>query len=315
MSSINTNTSAMNALSTLRSINKDLESTQSRISTGLKVESGKDNAAYFSISETMEGDSSAYSSINEGLTLTKNSIATARLGAETIQDLAQDFLDKISFAQGAEGGQTEIENDLNELVKQMETTLSQSTFNGDDMLAAGDYGSAAGVITGAAVASATGVLTLGTNSNSAAGATRDVVTGISRAGGTFGTTSIEVSEHDLATLVDGFKTLATGFAAAANNASTGAAFLAGALSSAESVLGLTTDIATKLGQSEQSIENQQEFLTAVVDNIDSGIGAMIDADMEEEAARLQALQVQQQLATQSLSIANSSPQNILSLFQ
>ncbi|MCA0994913.1 flagellin [Alloyangia pacifica] len=313
MSSINTNTSAMNALSTLRSINKDLESTQSRISTGLKVESGKDNAAYFSISETMEGDSSAYSSINEGLTLTKNSIATARLGAETIQDLAQDFLDKISFAQGAEGGQTEIENDLNELVKQMETTLSQSTFNGDDMLAAGDYGTAN--ISGAGVVSTTGVLTLGTNSNSAAGATRDVVTGISRAGGTFGTTSIEVSEHDLAVLVDGFKQLATGFAAAADNSASGAAFLAGALSSAESVLGLTTDIATKLGQSEQSIENQQEFLTAVVDNIDSGIGAMIDADMEEEAARLQALQVQQQLATQSLSIANSSPQNILSLFQ
>ncbi|ANT63184.1 flagellar protein (plasmid) [Salipiger sp. CCB-MM3] len=310
MSSINTNTSAMNALSTLRSINKDLESTQSRISTGLKVESGKDNAAYFSISETMEGDSSAYSSINEGLTLTKNSIATARLGAETIQDLAQDFLDKISFAQGAEGGQTEIENDLNELVKQMETTLSQSTFNGDDMLAAGDY---ATNISGASATA--GVLALGTNANSAAGATRDVVTGISRAGGSFGTTSIEVSEHDLAVLVDGFKTLATGFATAANNASTGATFLANALSSAESVLGLTTDIATKLGQSEQSIENQQEFLTAVVDNIDSGIGAMIDADMEEEAARLQALQVQQQLATQSLSIANSSPQNILSLFQ
>ncbi|NDW00975.1 flagellin [Salipiger sp. PrR002] len=312
MSSINTNTSAMNALSTLRSINKDLESTQSRISTGLKVESGKDNAAYFSISETMQGDSSAYSSINEGLTLTKNSVATARLGAETIQDLAQQFLDKISFAQGAEGGQTEIENDLNELVKQMETTLSQSTFNGDDMLAAGDYGTAA--ITGAAVVATTGVLSLSTNFTTASGS-RDVVTGISRAGGTFGTTTISVSEHDLASLVDGFKTLATGFAAAADNSATGAAFLAGALSSAESVLGLTTDIATKLGQSEQSIENQQEFLTAVVDNIDSGIGAMIDADMEEEAARLQALQVQQQLATQSLSIANSSPQNILSLFQ
>ena len=74
MSSINTNASAMSALSTLRQINSNLESTQGRISTGLKVESGKDNAAYFQISETMKGDSSVYASINEGLTLTKNSV-------------------------------------------------------------------------------------------------------------------------------------------------------------------------------------------------------------------------------------------------
>ena len=59
----------------------------------------------------------------------------------------------------------------------------------------------------------------------------------------------------------------------------------------------------------------QEFLSSVVDNIDAGVGSMIDANMEEEAARLQALQVQQQLATQSLSIANQAPQNILSLFR
>ncbi len=60
---------------------------------------------------------------------------------------------------------------------------------------------------------------------------------------------------------------------------------------------------------------QKEFLNALTDRIDTGVGSMIDADMESEAARLQALQVQQQLATQSLSIANQAPQNILSLFR
>ncbi|WP_353475743.1 flagellin (plasmid) [Salipiger sp. H15] len=317
MSSINTNTSAMNALSTLRQINKDLENTQGRISTGLSVQSGKDNAAYFSISETMSGDSSTYNSINEGLTLTKNSIATARLGAETIQDLAQQFLEKVSFAQGATGGQDEIEADLAELVKQMETTLSQSTFNGDDMLGAGSY---AGVSAGS-VSATTGALTSGINhaattaTGATVGVTRDVVTGISRAGGAYATTEIAVDTHDVATLVANFKTIATSFGSNASSGSFGAAFLAGALTATESQLSAVTDIATKLGQSEKSIENQQDFLNKVVDNIDAGVGAMIDADMEEEAARLQALQVQQQLATQSLSIANSSPQNILSLFQ
>uniref|UniRef100_UPI003A972AD6 flagellin n=1 Tax=Salipiger sp. TaxID=2078585 RepID=UPI003A972AD6 len=260
------------------------------------------------ISETMKGDSSVYASINEGLTLTKNSVATARLGAETINELGQQFLDKVAFAQGATGGQAEIENDLNELVKQMTTTLEQSTFNGDDMLAAG---AAAG--TPAAVAAATGVLTSAGDSGGAAPTDRNVVTGISRAG-TYKTTSITVGTHDMQKQVANFAAIATGFAANAE-AATGEAFLAGVLASTEGVAGGVTDIATKLGQSEKSLENQQQFLSSVVDNIDAGVGSMIDANMEEEAARLQALQVQQQLATQSLSIANQAPQNILSLFR
>jgi flagellin len=56
-------------------------------------------------------------------------------------------------------------------------------------------------------------------------------------------------------------------------------------------------------------------VTSLVDSLKSGIGSMVDANMEEASARLQALQVQQQLATQSLSIANQAPQNILALFR
>lgn len=70
-----------------------------------------------------------------------------------------------------------------------------------------------------------------------------------------------------------------------------------------------------MGVAEKSLETQQDFLTKLTDTLDSGVGAMVDANMEEEAARLQALQVQQQLASQSLSIANQAPQNILSLFR
>ena len=313
MTSILNNTSAMNALSALRNVNNNLETSQDRISSGLKVGSAKDNAAYFQISETMKGDSSAYSSINEGLSLTKNSVSTARLGAETIQDLSQQFLDKMAFAQGATGGHGEIENDLLELVKQMETTLSQSTFNGDDMLGAGSY--AAGSVASSAVDGATGVLTVGVNGDATVGVARNVVTGITRAGGTYDTTDIVVNTYDMAELVTDFKTMATGFAASAETVATGEAFLAGALASTEGIVDKVTNIATKLGQAEKSIEGQQEFLTSLTDTLDSGVSSMIDADMEEEAARLQAYQVQQQLATQSLSIANQQPQNILSLFQ
>ena len=73
--------------------------------------------------------------------------------------------------------------------------------------------------------------------------------------------------------------------------------------------------AAALGASAKRISDQGDFVSKVTDAMVSGIGALVDTDMEEASARLQALQVQQQLATQSLSIANQAPQSILSLFR
>lgn len=313
MTSLITNSSAMNALNALRNVNSELGTTQSRISSGLRITSGKDNAAYFQISETMKGDSGSLSAINEGLTLTKNSIATARLGAESFQDLAGQFVERVAFAQGAKGGFAEIGNDLNELVKQMEVTIKQSTFNGDNMVNAG------GTVAAASVVGTTGVLT--ESATAVAAKTRNVVTGVSRAG-SFGVTTTEVKTVDLTHMLASFKALSTGFAANAGavteaTAGTpdGEVFLAGALKSSESVLKKATDAATQLGLSEKTIDEQQKFLGKLTDNIDTGVGSMIDANMEEEAARLQALQTQQQLATQALSIANQAPSSIMSLFR
>jgi flagellin len=307
MSSINTNMAAMNALSTLRNINNNMTETQSRISTGLKVQSGKDNAAYFAISETMKGDSGAYKAINEGLTLAKNSVGTARLGAETFVGLANQFMERVAFAQAQGTDLAKIEDELGEIVKSMTTTIQQATFNGDDMVnAAGAAG-----VTASTIDATTGAVTPTGETIS----TREVVTGVTRAGGTFATTSIEVDTVDLTAVLADFSAIATGFDANGSDATNGEAFLSGALASAEAALGRAVDTATQLGSAEKSLETQQEFLNELTDNIDAGVGAMVDANMEEEAARLQALQVQQQLATQSLSIANQNPQNILSLFR
>ena len=91
--------------------------------------------------------------------------------------------------------------------------------------------------------------------------------------------------------------------------------LAADLVTAEGQLQNAISASTSLGVAEKSIEDQQNFISSLTDTIDSGIGSMVDANMEEEAAKLQAYQVQQQLATQSLAIANQSPGNILSLFR
>ncbi|WP_341212210.1 flagellin [uncultured Limimaricola sp.] len=317
MSSILTNNSAMSALSTLRNINTSLNSTQDRISSGLKVSSGKDNAAYFAISETMKGDSGMTKAVNESLTLTKNSVATARLGAEQFSDLAMEFRDKVAFAQENKGGLDEIESDLTRLVADMAAILSQSTFNGDDLVNAGGKRTDGGAPAAATISATTGAITAATSpTGSGAAAPREVITGISRnTAGTLQTTKITVAPVDLNAQREKFALIATNFKTNASNATTGDAFLAGVLTEADGATKATVDAATSLGQSEKSIERQQEFLTKLSDNLDSGVGAMVDANMEEEAARLQALQVQQQLASQSLSIANQAPQNILSLFR
>ncbi len=96
--------------------------------------------------------------------------------------------------------------------------------------------------------------------------------------------------------------------------STGAGATA-ALAAVESLIDTSIDASAAFGSSQGRIETQKAFISNLADSFKSGIGSLVDADMEETSARLQALQVQQQLATQSLSIANQAPQSILSLFR
>ncbi|MCF7698854.1 flagellin [Loktanella sp. M215] len=88
-----------------------------------------------------------------------------------------------------------------------------------------------------------------------------------------------------------------------------------ALAAFESLAQTAIDAAASFGSAEGRIEIQSNFISSLSDSLKSGIGALVDANMEEASARLQALQVQQQLGVQSLSIANQAPQSILSLFR
>ncbi|KQW31731.1 flagellin [Rhizobium sp. Root274] len=76
-----------------------------------------------------------------------------------------------------------------------------------------------------------------------------------------------------------------------------------------------TSAAAAIGSISSRIETQTEFVASLSDSIDSGVGRLVDADMNEESTRLKALQTQQQLAISSLSIANSSSESVLSLFR
>ncbi|MEL6642531.1 MAG: flagellin [Pseudomonadota bacterium] len=88
-----------------------------------------------------------------------------------------------------------------------------------------------------------------------------------------------------------------------------------ALSNIETLIDTAIDSAASFGSAQGRIELQSDFISKLTDSLKAGIGSLVDADMEEASARLQALQVQQQLGIQSLSIANQAPQSILSLFR
>lgn len=90
---------------------------------------------------------------------------------------------------------------------------------------------------------------------------------------------------------------------------------AAALGNIESMIQTSINAAADFGSTQKRIDTQAGFVSSLTDSLKTGIGSMVDADMEEASARLQALQVQQQLGVQSLSIANQSPQSILSLFR
>ncbi len=290
MSSILTNNSAMNALTTLRNVNSNLNDTQNRISTGMKVNSAKDNASYFSISETMKSESGMNKAVGEGLTLSKNSVATARLGAETLVDLAQQFVDRVAFAQTEGVNKADIQKELESLSAQMSNAVKQSSFNGQNLISDAGNGSTAT-------------------------SARTVVSGVSRNGATLETTNINFTTTNLETVVTGPGAAASDDSFANIDVSDATTTMAAKLTAANAFLTAATGAATDLGIAEKQIETQQDFLSNLTDRLDSGVGSMVDADMEEEAARLQSLQVQQQLSTQSLSIANQAPQNILSLFR
>lgn len=90
---------------------------------------------------------------------------------------------------------------------------------------------------------------------------------------------------------------------------------AGALASIDTLIAKATDATAAFGSVESRISTQSDFITKLSSAVKDGIGSLVDANMEEASARLQALQTQQQLGIQALSIANQQPQNILSLFR
>jgi flagellin len=100
-----------------------------------------------------------------------------------------------------------------------------------------------------------------------------------------------------------------------SNSTTDVSVLETMIQGVDSQIGKLTEAATNLGSVTSRIDLQKDFAKSLIDTLEGGISQLVDADMNEESTRLQALQVKQQLGIQALSIANASSQSILRLFQ
>ncbi|MFU8776698.1 MAG: flagellin [Roseovarius sp.] len=275
MSSILTNNSAMVALQTLQSVNSNLAKTQDMISTGKAVATAKDNSAIFAISKVMESDVSGFKAVSDALSLGESTVAVASAGAEQITNLLNEIKQKVVAATGENVDHGKIQNDVDELVNQVNSIIGASQFNGANLL------------------------------NTAGNAGISVLSSLDRdASGTVTASNITVASVDFEANLD-LSDIDVSTSIAADTS----------LAAIEAHIQTAVDGAAALGASAKRISDQNDFVSKVTDAMKSGIGALVDANLEEASARLQALQVQQQLATQSLSIANQAPQAILSLFR
>ena len=280
MSSILTNNGAMVALQTLQMINKNLNTVQDQISTGKEIARAKDGSAIWATSKVMEADVAGFKAIQDSLAVGEATVSVASAGAEQIVEILNEMRELAVAATSETADFTKIDAELEEKEAQILSVIGASQFNGVNLLA--------------------------TDPDGAGGAGLTVLSSLDRVGAAAPVvTTFTVATVDFEANLDVASRTAVADSASAQTA----------LGEIEAYLQTAVVGAAGLGASAKRIEGQGEFITKLTDAMKSGIGALVDADMEEASARLQALQTQQQLGVQALSIANQAPQTILSLFR
>jgi flagellin len=273
--SVNTNKSALIALQQLTATNERLSDVQSRINTGLRVANAKDSASIYAIAQKQRADFNSLSAVKMSLDRA-TSIADVALTAGTqISDILIQMREKVVGA--AEGSATDqTRKAFNDEYQTLLSAISQFASS-----AAFD---GVGLLSGMFTAEL----------NFLANADGDSYIRLMPQNFTISGPVINLA----GTTLTGSTTT-----------------ILGVRSALDIAISNVTSALAELGAQAKQIEKHVTFVTKLQDVLETGIGNLVDADIAKESARLQALQVQQQLGAQALSIANSQPQVILKLFQ
>ena len=328
MASIMTNASALTALQSLNATNKNLETTQGRISTGYRVAEASDNAAYWSIATTMRSDNKALGTVQDALGLGASKLDTAYTGMNKAIDTVNEIKVKLVAATGAtDQDKAKIQTEVKALQDQLKSYSDAATFSGTNMLSVNSGATATTAadvkIVSAFNRTAAGVASISTidvkvediklyESGAAAGVNKGILDSNRTAAGAeqAAANAVMLGTYDVADTFTVSPLQLTDGTLFANDQQIGQM-----LGVVESAIKDMTTAATNLGAAKQRVDLQKTFTQSLSDSIDRGVGQLVDADMNKESTRLQALQVQQQLGIQALSIANGNAQGILSLFR
>ena len=272
--SVHTNTSAMIALQNLNKTNTDMSEVQNRINTGLKVSGAKDNSSVFAVAQGMRSDVGALGSVQSSLDRAVSIGDVAVAAGESISDLLIEMREKATAA---------MDPSIDTFARQAYDSDFKSLLDQVDVILSNAEFDGANLLNGS--------LSGGIEFLADADATRAV---------TLGAQDMSVS-GSIITL--------------SSSASLGSASLAGdVVSTIQTSLDNVNQALADLGSDLKKMEAHRTFVGKLMDSLNEGVGNLVDADMAKESAKLQALQVKQQLGVQALSIANSEPQIILSLF-
>lgn len=276
LNSINTNVGAMYALQNLNLTNFQLEQTQTRLNTGKKISSAKDNGAVWAIAQNQRSDVSALDVVTDSLNRGRSSLDVAMSAGASISDLLNQMKAKALAASDITldaPSRSALNEEFKSLRDQISKTISNATFNGTNLLK-----TAASSLY--ALADATGASKLTAQAQ---------IMGLGAAG-----TVISIA------------------ATASFNTATTAVAMLTALE--QSIVNVNSAVA-RLGTMAKAFDQHATFVAKLADAMTAGIGNMVDTDVAKESATLQALQTKQQLGIQALSIANQAPQSVLSLFK
>jgi len=272
--SVNTNTGAQVALQYLNATQGQLDQTQARINSGLKVATAKDDGAIYAIAQNQRGSVAGYSSVINSLNNGSSAIDVALSAGQSISDLLIQLKQKALSAADPSldtASRQALNANFTALRDQITTIVKNAVFN---------------------------------NFNLVDGSTNQVQA-LASADGTRRITA-QAQNMKLSGSIVTIKTTSTISTQA--KASALIATIQTSLTNVNSAL-------AKLSSGAAKFSIQATFTQKLSDTLTSGIGNLVDANMAQESARLQSLQVKQQLGIQALSIANQAPQTILSLFQ
>ena len=303
MSSILTNASALSALQSLTQTQAALNTTESQVSSGLAVSTAADNASYWSIATQLNADSGVVTSANQALSQSQSVLSTASSAISSIITTINSIESALTQAATPGASISDIQTTLFSLGSQLQDAVSGASFNGLNVLD-GSQTTALGFVAGFNASTTGGSInTISFTANALIDATTTgagILEGGTGSATTTGTT-------DLLTLGG---TTAAGTSAVVTDAASAKTALAGVAT----VLNAVTNYAATIGATQDRMTAASTFNSALTTNYATGVSALVDADMNTASTRLQALQTQEQLGIQSLSIANQNAQLILKLF-